>query len=163
MRSCMMQERPDELVIRCEKLTSCVPRWIWRGKRESKKSMCAQQCSITLTESDTTHQHLISKHLFVFVSLSSSSFSSPLPFFCFFHPCCSCEKKQGIHYQATLDCQFNRLQDKQLVCVVVCVPHPHTTSSRLMGLLQQVLYRLSQFDLQRFFFFMTPGVEVSRV
>ena len=28
MRSCMVHERSDELVIRCEKLTSCAPRWI---------------------------------------------------------------------------------------------------------------------------------------
>ena len=40
-RSCMMQERPDELVIRCEKLTSCVTRWTWWSKKQGKmKKTC---------------------------------------------------------------------------------------------------------------------------
>ena len=39
--SCMMQERPDELVIRCEKLTSCVTRWTWWSKKQGKmKKTC---------------------------------------------------------------------------------------------------------------------------
>ena len=37
MRSCMVQVRSDEFVIRHEKLTSCVPHWIWWSKKKKNK------------------------------------------------------------------------------------------------------------------------------